>query len=270
VSKEDPNTLDYTTPLYISHRFLVQGHNKDTLSATGTFVRFKGLHYVVTCRHVLALANHSKYFNLSIVVDRIHFGLSNIIGPGPAVSSFRTPLDESGAHQIDVCISPVDHAWGHIVQVKGKKAVDLDSWTEPDWANISTAFACGWLNKKDQTDTTIITTGIHVYAELGSKLSQNDRQFTMHSETGKSDGPSLSGLSGGLIHTTKEQGEIPFGIVFEGYPGDESAHAFLKPGDIMVRGHVLTPQIFQNWLTTAQVSDVQSEMEINASGESIV
>ncbi len=74
----------------------------------------------------------------------------------------------------------------------------------------------------------------------------------MHSSTEKLDYPSLSGISGGVILTLEGNQEIPFGIVFEGYPGapglSGSAEAYLKPGDLMVRGHVLTPRVFQNWL----------------------
>jgi hypothetical protein len=252
MSKEDPNTLDYTTPLFIQHRLLLKGHSKNTLNATGTFVRFQGKHYIVTCRHVLKKADHSNHFNLAIMIDRTVINLSTMSGAGPAYSSFKVPLDESGKHEIDVCISPIDHAWEYIIQAKGKKAVDLDLWIVPDWANISEVFACGWLNKKDHAADMVSTSGVHIYVESSSKISPNNRQFTLHSATGNPDWPSLSGISGGLIHTKAEQGEIPFGIVFEGYPGDEPADALLKPGDLMVRGHVLTPQIFKGWLAAAK------------------
>lgn len=254
MSKEDPNSLNYTTPLFIQHQFLASGHNAKTPSATGTFVKFQGKHYVVTCQHVLAAADVSQRMNLSIVIGRGVFNLSHPT-PDGIVPSFRVPIAEMPSNAIDIGISTIEHAWDFIVERKGKKAVDLDQWVCPDWSQINAAKACGWLdNYKKEREEQVEVSGVEVICEMASIVSPNHTQFTMHSATDEENHPSLSGISGGVIVTLDDAFETPFGLVFEGYPGAPgtggSADTYLQTGDLMVRGHVLTPTVFAKWLSS--------------------
>jgi len=155
---------------------------------------------------------------------------------------------------IDVGISPIDHAWDFLVERKGKRAVDLDTVLELRWTEITNAKACGWLdNYKEQTPDSVVTKGVEVIAEMASSISPDRPQFTLHSQTAEANHPSLSGISGGVVLALQDNVEVPFGIVFEGFPGNpvdeaNSHDAYLKPGDLMVRGHVLTPTVFETWL----------------------
>lgn len=253
MSKEHPSSLDYTTPLFVQHQFLKGGHDVNTTSGTGTFVRFGGKQYVVTCNHVLQAADHSQRMNLAIVVGRGIFNLSYPMRDGSLAPSFRVPLQPDASTEIDVGISDVMHAWDFLVDRKGKKAINLDDWIEPNWSQITNAKASGWLdNYKEETGDGVAIKGVDVIAEMSSNVSPEKAQFTMHSATAE-DHPSLSGISGGVVMTLEGESEIPFGIVFEGYPGapglgSGARETYLQPGDLMVRGHVLTPTIFENWL----------------------
>lgn len=57
-----PNRLPQkqTDPLWIQDHFLTSGHDENTPSATATFVKRKGCHYLVTCRHVLEIVRRRR------------------------------------------------------------------------------------------------------------------------------------------------------------------------------------------------------------------
>ena len=254
MSKENPSSLAYTTPLFIQHQFLASGHDIGTDSATGTFIKFENNIYIVTCDHVLKQANHLERMNLAVVTNRTIFNLSEFQRDGYLMPSFRVPLEPCGMEKIDIGITKIsNYMWSMLKNEKGKKSVDLDDWKEPAWSKTTNAKACGWLNgEKDEINEKLAVKGVEILADIASKLSPNERQFTMHSPTDNSENPSLSGVSGGIIVANQDQEEIPFGVIFEGYPNNNTTsnlhEAYLKQGDLMIRGHILTPEIFKNWL----------------------
>ncbi|MER9592983.1 hypothetical protein NKI94_30180 [Mesorhizobium australicum] len=256
MSKESPSSLDYTEPLFIQNRDLAHGHDDKVLSATGTFVKWQGQHYVVTCRHVLEAVRWEQKETLAIMAGR---GILNFSSPTPSgpISSFRELEARRDGSKPDIAISRLPaHWWNQITKNKSKKAVDLDAWVEPVWPEIRIAKACGWLqNYKEMSDEHVSTTGVWIVAEMASAISPQAPEFTMFSPDAENALTLLSGVSGGVVVSEQNNVEVPIGVVFEGFPGEADslgdnrpAAAYTQPGDLMVRGHVLTPEIFQDWL----------------------
>lgn len=254
MSKEDPNPLDYTIPLFVQHPHLATGRDDRTVSASATFVKFEGQHYIVTCGHVLGQVVDSRDKTLAIMIERRSVNLYPF-GAFGAGLGLRTPQADWAGRVVDVAISSIEAVWQHIVTRKHKKAVDLDNWSEPAWADVRRAVACGWLNNyKGLTEWDVSTQGALVFADVASCLSPTHPEFTLHSEKAENSETMLSGISGGLIVGELGSEEVPIGLVFEGFPGEadtlgeRESGLLLQPGDLMVRGHVLTPEIFADWL----------------------
>lgn len=254
MSKEVPSQLDYTIPLFVQHPFMLTGRDDKIVSASGTFVKFQGRHYVVTCGHVLKQVLGIPDKVLAIMIGNSAINLSSFDASG-IVHSARIPEADWAGKDVDIAISSIEPSWPIIADKKHKKAVDLDNWTEPDWDKVRRAAACGWLNNyKSMTETDVATQGVTVVANLASGLTPAHPEFTLHSPEGENAETMLSGISGGLIVADLNDQEVPIGIVFEGFPGeadtlgDRGPGMLFQPGDLMVRGHVLSPETFSDWL----------------------
>lgn len=251
MSVDCPSCLDYTTPVFIHHKIFQDGHDESTPSATGTFVKFRGRIFIVTCGHVLQQVDIGKHQTLSVMADRIVFPFSGLGKDAPII--FGVPYLEATNASIDLAIGPTEHFWSILAERRGKRAIDLDDWKEPAWENIVAAKAFGWQDGGKQVANNHVTTkGIEVTVGVGSALGTSAEAFTLISENAANADQSLSGISGGAIFGFYADGShFPIGIVFEGFPGDSKTSgpaAFLKEGDLMVRGHLLTPSIFGGWL----------------------
>src|SRR3546814_4794145 len=101
----------YADPLFFHDSFLSSGHDQRTRNGTATFVRFKGKHYVCTCRHIADAVNEKNVFavrtnhpTMSMAVGRVWLNLSFFDVDG-LQSIFRSPAQTDG-YEVDVSIAP--------------------------------------------------------------------------------------------------------------------------------------------------------------------
>lgn len=276
-----------TDPLWIQDYFLGTGHNETTRNATATFVKRKGHHYVVTCRHVLDSVTGSdtapgaKHPTLALQVDSIPLNLS-YFGPNGLKPSVRAPVPEPKSPgndpvpelkspENDIALACIDGSYWHLLSSnKNKIAIDLDSWREPNWNDVTYCLAVGY---EDEGKKIISSDGanmvaapfLNVVAELSSTVSSETTLLAMSSELSSSNSYWLSGMSGGTVYAMEGSGQpevqdeelFPVGIVFGGSPSKkqaidqnnaEATGAFLTERDILIRAVMLTPDTFDDWL----------------------
>lgn len=99
---------------------------------------------------------------------------------------------------------------------------------------------------------------IEVIAELACTVSARSTSIVMQSQLDRPSDWGFSGMSGGPMFALGQNDQpCPVGIVFEGYPsgedGGRSKDAFLGDHDVLIRGHLLTPDIFGTWLRAANL-----------------
>lgn len=253
MSRENPNSLDHTIPLFIHDSLLKDGHDVTSTNTTGTFVKYADVIYLLTCNHVIEQVDMDMNQTIMICCDHAMFPFSPL-AKDRSTLSIKPVATEHWEGAIDIAISKTDHCWQMISEVKSKRPVDLDNWQEPNWDNIEIANAHGWVNAhKKIIENRVATSGVCVAAEMSTKISPQQPQFTMHSHV-ENIGYGLSGISGGVITILENDIEIPIGIVFEGHPSalnnnqDIETQSFLGNEDLQVRGHLLTPDIFKDWL----------------------
>jgi len=265
-----------TDPLWLQDFYLGTGHDADTRSGTGSFIKRNGKIYVCTCRHIvdgvqdpkmvpkakfptLALAFSGGYINLA------HMGKNGVEqhmrAPGPATDHAKT----------DIAIGSLDAGtWDMYARRKGKQPIDLDDWKEPDWSKVRWGLANGYPDEHKENVKTgnieeVANRLVTVVAEVTSNPHKDQRTITLNSALNKPHNWYFSGLSGGPLYVVEGKEErdaedeelFPVGIVYEGYPSSgrpdntgarDAAQAFLNQNDLFIRALALTPAIFDEWL----------------------
>ena len=122
-----------TDPLWIQRHFLTTGHDENTPSATATFVKRRGRHYMVTCGHVVQTVRQRRekegetQLTMALHVDRTIMNLSSV-GPEGIVLSVRTPEAELQSDEADIALASLEPSfWEILSDKKNKTAIDLDS-----------------------------------------------------------------------------------------------------------------------------------------------
>jgi len=151
----------------------------------------------------------------------------------------------------------------HLVKILGrdkpKVPIDLDGYEEPRWDHIKFCLAAGFPDRaKSDGDSVVSSPMVEAVAELASAIDPTNASFALQSELETPSPYGFSGMSGGPIFAIwDEEPPVPIGIVFEGYPSGQevgaSADAFLGDRDILIRGHLLTPQTFAGWLRNTEL-----------------
>lgn len=242
-------------PLFIGNRYVFDGHSSRTTSATATFVEFKGQHYVVTCRHVKEAAFYQPGSSARLQAGRTVISLDHFSSTG-LKPSLR---DVEGETYVDISICALP---GHYIELlareKPKAPINLDRYEEPRWDSVRLCLAAGFPDgEKSHDDQHVASPMVEVLAELASPVGQDFPTFTLQSELETPSPWGLSGMSGGPIFmlNSADGRPIPIGIIFEGHPSgtevQRSADAFLGDHDVLIRGHLLTPQTFSGWLRDA-------------------
>ena len=278
-----------TDPLWIQDYSLSTGHNEATHNATATFVKRKGQYYMVTCRHVLDsvaepdTAPEAGHPTMALQIDQTVLNFSYFVPKG-IKPSVRAPVLELGSPEFDIALACIDvRRWQLLSCKKNKVAIDLDSWRGPNWKDVTYCLAVGYQNdgKKiiSSDGAKLVTTPfLNVVAELSSTVSRETTVFSMSSELSSSHRYWLSGMSGGAVYAVEgsDQREVqdeelfPVGIVFEGFPSteqaiernnEEAASALFSQQDIFIRGVMLTPDTFDDWLIK---SDIRLDVRITA------
>lgn len=262
------NGCEFCLPVFFHSYFLSDGHSEETENATLTFVKYKNRVYAVTCKHIIHHLNSKRndledqWYTLSICLDRVILQLSDIDHSDPAkrIDIFRKLTCSFNSEGVDIVIAPIDSHWEMIKSKKNKKAIDLDNWIEPNWAELKmgTAFGYPTEHKKLQGDH-VATPCIKVSAEIVSSLNPEVNQLTLFSSLNQPHGYFFSGLSGGIIILSSEELYEPVGIVYEGQPGSSkdfnekksNEQAFFSENDILIKGFIINPRIFSGWLQDA-------------------
>ncbi|SEM89153.1 hypothetical protein [Palleronia pelagia] len=247
----------YCAPLFLQNAFLAEGHNAESVNATATFVRRKGHLYIVTCRHVKEHMAKNESWSANIHGNRVLIPLNTWSEAG-AVSTLQDIDDLGGT---DICISYFSEY--HLELVSGskpKKPINLDKYLEPNWKDINLCCAVGFPDKeKSEIETNVASSMIEVTAELVSPINPKNPMFALQSKLPQPSRYGFSGISGGPIFCVENDRLMPIGITFEGAPSGRpiasSGDSFLQPEDIMVRGYTLTPEIFDEWLYSAGLTD---------------
>lgn len=240
-------------PLFIGNYFLSDGHSSQTPNATATFVRFEGVTYVVTCSHVKALATAADGVTARLHGHHTLIALSNWSNAGLVPS-----LQDVDDDRVDISICPLPDLHMEVIsKAKQKTPIDLDNYVEPIWGNVNHCVAAGFPDRaKTNNDTVVESPMIEIIAEVASNLGPNSPTFVLQSKLEAPPALGFSGISGGPIFALDGDQVLPVGIVFEGLPSGEetvpSPASFFGDCDIMVRGHLLTPATFSDWLKRAR------------------
>lgn len=267
----------FTDPLFVHDFFLTTGRNSETACATATFVRYEGVVYAVTCRHVLdnmaKAAPGARLPTLAFGMDAASINMANFdrsstASPVPLRSLFASPRHLATEREVDIAIARLGSAWDLLAQRKQKTAIDLDSWKEPDWNDIATCAAVGYLTEhKSQTPNSIVTRMAVSTVGLVSQLTAQSITFRLHSTLPHPHGYWMSGMSGGPIlalHSPSLYSVI--GIVFEGGPSSPTAEPGLATQltDLFYGGYVLTPATFGQWLERTDIPDLEHFLVVSA------
>ncbi len=237
----------HTDPLWVRNRFLMTGHNTDTPNGTASFIRFRGIVYVVTCGHVALAAKDKEVPSLMVGRGVMNFGVQKAAS---YEQTFRC-VDRALA---DIAIShlPPDW-WSRLIDKKGKANIDLDAWVEPDWGGEHSYIAVGYPteHKTNRDEKTLSTPMPLCVAELASNISPSNPVFTLHSTLANPHGWYFSGTSGGIVYQSPDERTLlPCGVIFEGGPSSAKAPLgdLVQPDDIFFRAQTLTPSTFESWL----------------------
>lgn len=248
-------------PIYLMRNIRGERQDRDTESATVTYVKFNGKYYALTCAHV-ADAREDGVESKPLLVPTV-WGLS---GKGFAfragsenslAGEFRTfKRARSGHRRPDIAIALLSDDFIRLhMQPKGKTPLDLDKLEQLDWSLVRTCAAWGFPNNAKSSSGTVVSAALlTVILELQSQRMSYDRdEFVLASHLPESDGTSFSGLSGSAVYCLQKDGGIrPVGIVYEGSPGDSSSEkadgSFYGPSDFQINALVLSQGKFKGWL----------------------
>ena len=231
---------------------------------------------MVTCRHILdSVANlgntsEARHPTIALQIDKIVLNLSYFDRKGIKLG-VQAPEPEMRSPEVDIVLGCIDGSYWHLLSdKKNKVAIDLDSWREPNWNDVTYCRAVGYQNEDKKIipsdgASMVAAPLLNVVAELSSIVRSDTTVFSMSSKLSCSHNYSFSGMSGGAVYAIEgsEKREVqdeklfPVGIVSEGFPStkqaidrnnEEATSAFLTQRDILIRVITLTPDIFDVWL----------------------
>ena len=283
--KTKPESLPFrqTAPVWLQDHFLFTGRDETTRNATVTFVKRRGCHYAVTCRHVLETVTEpetvpgARLPTMALEVDRVVLNFSSITMEG-IKSTFRAPEPEIQSTRVDIALAKIDDSrWELLSSWKNKVGIDLDSWREPNWSDVQLCLAAGYSDEHKERRTLedgsekIATPLLDVVVDWDTILECNKPQFSLSSRSKNPLRYGLSGISGGPVYAIEgskikddprfpigeDEALFPIGIVFEGSPStiesaershESATQGFLNKRDILLRVLTLTPETFDEWL----------------------
>lgn len=245
-------------PLFIGDYFQRSGHDERKLNGTATFIKYEGRHYACTAFHMTEEAQRvrARTANPNVTLElRTGRSVLPLSGHGPSGQQWRlrratNPLTGCG---IDICWADIDSIWPLLRDNKGKTPIDLDDWQEPPWNKVRLCQAAGYLNEHKTRENGMVAAPMaEITVEREAPLSVDTRSFSLFSTLEEKHGWYFSGTSGGPILACWDDQFTPIGIVFEGSPSssrrskDDFSYAGEK--DLLVRGELLTPARFGEWL----------------------
>ncbi len=170
-------------------------------------------------------------------------------------SSFSVPKSQYGVDDLDIAFVDLSAQWW-LFDCWGKDVIDLDVWNEPKWGSIGVCAAAGFpTGHKAIQDGKVAAPMPLVVAELSSRVGEQTRVFTCHSQLKLAHGYDFSGMSGGPIFAEVSGNLIGVGLMIQGNRAaaakGANPDAFSTDRDLTFRGLRLSPAIFSEWLENA-------------------
>lgn len=251
-------------PVYIQDYFLSDGHSEKTTNATATFIKFGGHYYACTCWHVVermageGIQTDNDRMSLGLMVGKAIINLSSFHAEG-LQTAFKKPNGVLANDKIDIGLANIDSCWDLLERDKGKVAIDLDHWEMPLWDDLEMCAAAGYPTEHKERSGEIVESPMTLtIAELGSTIDAIVQQFTLSSKLEEPHGFYFSGTSGGPIIGCWDKEFQAIGLIFEGSPSSqkqqEDGFSLAGSTDILIRGLLLTPDRFAEWLDSAKVA----------------
>ncbi len=198
-------------PLFIQDPWLLQGHNKKTVNATVTFLRYDGSFYAITCTHVLSAVSAGQ--TLMIAKGRSFIKLAT--APGQYIHGnaheFR-PVPAIHEDAPDIAIFPmvsVSEEWfSTVAEVTPHELRDVNTWP-----NQTLCEAFGYATNHKIEDRGLLSTpGLSVVATLDEPSDKHTFWISSVVKDGYR-GYDVSGMSGGPVFCSYGDEQIVFGIV---------------------------------------------------------
>ncbi len=252
-------------PIYLMRNNGINRHDKDTESATITYIKLDGHYYGVTCAHV-ANAREDGSEDAPLLVPTVWGRSANGFAfrsnsENALAGEFKVPdRHRLRPRGLDIAIARLSQDFVLLhMQQKDKTPLDLDNWQLPNWSEIRTCATWGYPDRQKSSSGAIVSAKLlTTILELQSQPMPSDREdFLLFSNIPESDGICLSGVSGSAVYCLHNDGNMtPIGIIYEGNPGSYSKKANDKvavygPTDFQIQAYVLSPTIFRNWLELA-------------------
>ena len=248
-------------PLFLSLPFIGNGHNADKANGTITFIEYKRRIFGVTCAHIYDEQIPSGKW-LTLHGSKNYAYQLATFTPEGYISLFRPLRDRISDRGPDIAIIELGESVREIhFERKGKQAINLDNWVEPNWSEITVPVAFGYPTEhKSKSENDISSPLIAVAAEATRPITETDESFLLASSLEVENTFFFSGMSGGPVYHVPDSDAAPIiiGIVFEGVPGSSKEwesrdeQSFLTSNDIQIRAHTLTPKVFDQWLRQAR------------------
>ena len=241
-------------PIFIGKPFVLDGRPPSNPSATATLVKFKNRLWVVTCDHVRVTAESNPEWVASLAAGNVTLELGCWGEGGWRSALKKVDCFESG---VDIAIAEIpNHSLETLSRSKPKAPIDLDEFIEPNWASVKQCIAVGFPDrmKKSRVETSILESPmVEAVADLCDLPGPSAKYVTLHSELHRPARFALSGISGGAIFAICDDTILPAAITFEGHPSGPlldpiASPSWLKPEDLFVRGLLLRPTYFSDWL----------------------
>jgi hypothetical protein len=252
-------------PLYLMRNGSSERHDKDTDSATITYVKLKEKYYALTCAHVAdAREGGDGAFLVPTVWGLSGKGFAFRAGSINALAGEFRFLERPryGPPRLDIAIAPLSEDFIRLhMKEKMKVPLDLDKWEEPDWRLVRTCATWGFPNRQKSSSGAVVSAKLltTILALQSQPMSFDRDEFLLASSLPESVGISLSGLSGSAIYCLhKDERMTPLGIIYEGSPGDPSSKkadgSFYGPSEFQIKAVVFSPTKFREWLETLDLA----------------
>ena len=231
---------------------------------------------MVTCQHILDITTEARHPSIALQIDETTLNFS-YIGPQGIIRSVRAPEQKIKAlKEVDIALACIDGSYWHLLSSeKNKAAIDLDSWREPNWNDVTYCLATGYPNegkkKISSSGASMVETPfLKVVAELRSTMRNDTTEFTMFSKLSEPHNHNFRGMSGGAVYAVEgsiqrelQDDELfPVGIVFEDSDStnqannrnnEEAVDTFVTPRDILIRAVMLKPDTFDYWVKNSGI-----------------
>jgi hypothetical protein len=255
--------------------FPVNGAEPEIRSGTLTFVSYKGRTYGITCRHVVEALegqNAKKHQeHLAIYGNAVPFvpeAQMHFFFPKEKeqihinTKFYKAPGDAFTASYPDAAITRISPE--KLAQI-GREAISLEREivASDKWSKAACGIATGYPEQNRRSissNTPLSKMGVSTVIAIAPFERVSGTQITMFYELNEEpDADNLSGMSGGPILWSEEEGWGLLGIVKEGRDMKQSSsknqNSFLTGHIIWIDGEPISSEVFAQWVAQIPEGD---------------